>query len=675
MNRDLRTSRLILLLLLLSVAASPVRAQWKNVAPGLLDVGRPQDFNGGAVAFKGGNLWVGLFGLFLSTDLGKTWTNHDPWPSGMGGEIWDIDFLTSLDGVVTSGAGVFVTHDGGMTWMLATIAWSGQDGAYSAFFLGTPNDIAVAAGSSGIFVSRDGGVTWTAIPVARGSVKTYGRWVTGSTSYMIAEDQAQTVNQLYVTNDFGATWAPTPAPTYVDCWSFAVDSCDPTKVYVMNEAGVVSNFPNGDLSAVFVSTDLGTTWTTPYTPQRIELCGSITASQNALFAQTMTKGILRSTDGGATWRSIGGPKNFWDTRFVIAANDNVVFAVDGNDGSVWRTLNSGGDSLALPQTKAGGLKFTDDSLFNTDSLLACGSEIVRPLHFRTFGCIPPQLGSITILDSTNYYYAITQGDSINVTFHPMSGGAPTKMSIKLSDGTYDTIYLVGTVKPSKPLTIAAVDQATDTIGGTVYVPITAAGLDAPRDLELVVRYDPSLRYIGSYSAANVLLDIPGERWAGRSKIYIAGATSGVVLGHVVLDAYPDSVNISHVYFDSVVVTNPDPPCEYAYAGILPLPAAITPPSGCGDQIITNFLLNGTMPSLTIRPNPAANRIELESDRSLGTVTVDILDELGATRLSCTRELTAGQPRAIDVGQLAAGTYHVRVSNGATVSSSALTIVR
>jgi hypothetical protein len=50
-----------------------------------------------------------------------------------------------------------------------------------------------------------------------------------------------------------------------------------------------------------------------------------------------------------TWENIGGPSNAIDTRTVCAVTNNIVFAI-GSEGSIWRTINSGGDSVNTSST-------------------------------------------------------------------------------------------------------------------------------------------------------------------------------------------------------------------------------------------------------------------------------------------------------------------------------------
>ncbi|MBS1904046.1 MAG: hypothetical protein JSS75_10100 [Bacteroidetes bacterium] len=684
MTRPLHTVRLFPILALILLFAGSGTAQWRNLAPGLLDpgFGFPQIYPGGAMAFKDGNLWVGIYDLFVSSDLGKTWTKRTPVVPVWGG-VGDIDLFSAVDCVIASGQDVYVTHDGGITWIHAPIPKQSADGVYTAFFLGSANEIAAPMGSSGLYISRDGGLTWTNTNVGVNHPIIYGRWAQGSTCYMIMEDpsvltvpSAASYNQLVVSNDRGATWTAAPTSTYVDCYSFAADSCDPKRICLINESGVWSNFPNGDSACIFTTSDQGVTWQRKFTVQQLMLCGSISASQNALYAQTSLRGVLRSLDHGVTWKSIGGPGSHWDTRYVVAANDNIVFAVDSTDGSVWGTFNSGGDSLPFPQTgRAGGIVLTEDSLFIGDSILQCDQPLQRVLHFRGYGCTQPTISQMTFQDSSAYSAATTSGDSVLVTLNPVAGGSATQMVLHLSDGSFDTVQLLGGVKPSAPFSVSSVDQTNDTIGGTVYVPITLAGITSQREVELVLRYDPVLQYLGSFSVTGSPLDIAGEQWTGRSKLHLSNVTSGVILGYAEFTVMYDPRGSGNVFFDSLQVVQSPLPCEYLYAGPHPYAVNVTLPTQCGAFILSNYLLTGKPPKLSITPNPAATSVMLISDRSIGEVRIELVDQLGKTVLSKETEVTASHPCEIDVNMIAPGAYRLRVVSSVIDASAGITIVR
>ncbi|MFI5202414.1 MAG: WD40/YVTN/BNR-like repeat-containing protein, partial [Candidatus Kapaibacterium sp.] len=175
--------------------------------------------------------------------------------------------------------------------------------------------------------------------------------------------------------------------------------------------------------------------------------GSLSSTRNVIYAGGAPKegsiptsgiGVDRSIDGGITWKNIGGPLESFDTRTIAAVNDNIVLVLD-TGGSVWRTMNSGGDSLAFKD----GLEFTPGTLFAGDTV-ACDS-LRRTLAVHGTSCSPSITAlSITGRDSSNFRIVSSTSDSIAVMLQPFtSGEQQASLLVRLSDGLIDTISLGG----------------------------------------------------------------------------------------------------------------------------------------------------------------------------------------------------------------------------------------
>src|SRR5947207_661134 len=98
---------LIVSAVLALLAGSDIRAQWTNVAPGII-AGNTY----GALIYKDGMLWAGHSQLYSSPDSGKTWTRN----SFSGGTIQDIQFYDRFTGIISTQTGVYITRDGGFSW-------------------------------------------------------------------------------------------------------------------------------------------------------------------------------------------------------------------------------------------------------------------------------------------------------------------------------------------------------------------------------------------------------------------------------------------------------------------------------------------------------------------------------------------------------------------------------
>ena len=339
----------IVLLILLALPCASVHGQWKNVAPNLLGNLYPTGKYGfgGAICFKDGVLWAGKTNLWMSPDTGKTWTLKNA--NGFDSLIYMIDFIDKQNGLVSTAAGVLQTRDGGNTWK--EISEHGNS-LRIAFFIGSKETIVVNtySDSVGLKISHDNGATWTTNTFGKVDA-IWGMGAAGGTAYMTDHSLGSKRNaSLVVTTDYGDSWRRMDGEVNFDSYMFAVDGCDPNRLYLVNE-----NLYSSDNNCyIHTSTDKGQSWgmvqskSIQASKGKFYYVGSIVTSRNAVFVQTHENGIERSIDNGITFTSIGGPSISADTRFVAALNENIVFAVDSN-GSMWATFNGGGDSVIVPR--------------------------------------------------------------------------------------------------------------------------------------------------------------------------------------------------------------------------------------------------------------------------------------------------------------------------------------
>ncbi|MDP4220327.1 MAG: T9SS type A sorting domain-containing protein, partial [Bacteroidota bacterium] len=165
----------------------------------------------------------------------------------------------------------------------------------------------------------------------------------------------------------------------------ATDSLDENRLYVSNEniceAGVDTK---PDSSRIWTTCDFGQTWSHTYSKLVTNPVNTgkstckadpdlfvtyIASSTNAVYSSTLSGQVLRSLDHGLTWKAIGGANVCLpiDTRLLGVVDDNIVFLVD-TLGNIWRTLNSGGDSVKssdiIPPASA-DIRFTSSRIINS----------------------------------------------------------------------------------------------------------------------------------------------------------------------------------------------------------------------------------------------------------------------------------------------------------------------
>ncbi len=620
-------------------------AQWTNVAPNLVAGGQFI----GAMQFKDGVVWAGANTLWSSSDLGKTWQQSQNFPNA---QISDIVFYDKLHGLIaTENQGLFVTIDGGTTWknelIGSNLVKTGFDGS-NTFLLALEID-------GLIHISTDGGNTWGGHAFYNG---TFHSFAVAQDGTIYVDGDAVRLGSVLVSTDLGNTWNMTAGTYNGDSWTLAVDSCNSKQLYLANEETQV---PDTVLSNFYISVDGGQSWQTTDTHAKPYLSGSMGTTADGIFIGTEDgTGVHRSMDKGMTWKAIGGPDISSDTRNIALVNDNLILATD-EQGSIWRTVNGGGDSVF--SAAMGGLSLAPDSLFGTDSI-EC-TPVSRTIQIVRGGCAPPSLDSTFILgpDSMSYQISNITNDSISVTLTPQHVGTQSAWLVgQLDNGTSDTVYLAGVGTAAHVLTLAAssTSEQEDTIGGTVNIPITIGGLVQPETVEMVLDYPlPDLQYVGSFDPSGTQVDVPGEQWPGRSLLKILNVQPGTVAAHARFNVFSDTDYDPVVTFDSVDVLSATSNCEYT------LPPAVSttiiPLEGCGIQMLSQWIHLGVVPLFSIIPNPSSGLVQITSTTTLGNVWVNVCDMLGNERGQYTVSLEKNVPATLTL-PFESGLYLLRVGS-------------
>jgi hypothetical protein len=386
----------------------------------------------GGMTFREGKVWAGLHSLWLSADSGSTWTKNgltvDP-----GDSIHDIDFFDANSGLVTTAKALYVTYDGGMSWRKSL---SGQ--MYGAHFVGSANAVILNQNTpTRIWYSVDGarsfrisGTDADVIPLSASG---------GATVSYVLGGSVPKGAHLYASTDGGATWKKGVARVDFDCWSMVVDPCDARKVYLVNEDGFQSQ---DGYSQIYVTTDAGDSWQTSASYQIKFFSGSVALTPGAIYCPAIANGVLRNkfSAGGTLdpngWRSIGGPGNPVDTRLIAAINDNILLTFD-TLGNLWRTTNSGGDSVrqGLTAIQIGGapirMKPFGCGLF--DTVLRLAPRVCNPEHVVLIGATIASAKYFRTINIGTLPRALDVSDSLGIEYAPTEAVALTP--------TYDTAYL------------------------------------------------------------------------------------------------------------------------------------------------------------------------------------------------------------------------------------------
>lgn len=153
-------------------------------------------------------------------------------------------------------------------------------------------------------------------------------------------------NGIFKTTDGGESWQPIVFPPK-KIYSFLLDRNDPDKR--MLASGMLNNF-----GKIFRTDDGGENWravyTEPVTGVVITTLAQHSRDMNVLFAGTSAGTVVKSTDGGETWKNIGGTLDGPITEiafdavkplslYALSFNSKLYASADG--GLTWADPESG----------------------------------------------------------------------------------------------------------------------------------------------------------------------------------------------------------------------------------------------------------------------------------------------------------------------------------------------
>jgi hypothetical protein len=438
--------------LLVAVAigwSSSSRAQWQKITG--FSIGPPSDLKwAGAIVFKHGEIWAGLKDLYVSKDTGRSWTQIF-YPED-GTPIVDIDVFDSDNIVVAAQDDISVSTDGGHNWRIGHT----YEDFLSATYVGSKENLVMTENPTqsggGLWYSTNGGSFWNfSLEPGKWPAKVVYRPERGD---VIAVDGTYGIDgaHVYVSTDSGLTWKMRSGVLDYDYYGIAYGGCKSSHIYVaVNNAKDASDEQR---SFIAVSTDDGESFTSTASQSPPFLCGSICVGDDAIFCQTVDEGIVRSTDGGATWKSIGGPSciTSYYTRVLAAISGNILIAADAS-GNLFMTRNSGGDPIpaSFPETET---PLVLNTAIETVYQGRCGvvdTAFTFGINLCDTGSV--QLTSVTLSGSHNFLMrdagalprTIAAWDSITISYLNKSSTIDTAyLDLKYSilGATHDTALLL-----------------------------------------------------------------------------------------------------------------------------------------------------------------------------------------------------------------------------------------
>lgn len=417
-----------------------------------------------------GNVYAGYStGIFKSANRGASWTRANSGLSGNLMAVLAIDPRLSSTLYACDQGTVLKSEDSGSTWRPAGSGLPLYPCSAVAIAPGTPSTVYIG-GPYGVFRSTDGGATWIGASTGLPSIGVRAVAIdpaTPSTLYAGADDVTGTGSGgVYKSTDGGATWSSTggigsplvegivvapsdPATVYAgtaqglfrsmdrgEHWVFipgvgTVVAIDPRTASVAFAAG--GEFVSGVLNPLMKTTDGGATWKTAGLPASAMVVAIDPAAGDTVYCGTLDSGIFRSDDGGATWRAVNqGVSDAYvsdlgvdhgSPAFLYAGIDGVVRSPDR--GGSWESANNGiggrlnrfifdKTSPAIYAATDGGVFKTIDRAQNWSSIGPAPFLLPGPTRFTALA-IDPLDGSTLYCGAVSCYYSGCQSAIFKTT--------------------------------------------------------------------------------------------------------------------------------------------------------------------------------------------------------------------------------------------------------------------
>lgn len=293
--------------------------------------------------------------IFKTTDGGTTWVRQN---SGISAAINGIRFFDANTGWATGAFGAMLrTTDGGNTWLVAKVGDSYSNVDVSNITVVDAKTLYVGrlAGSYSsyngtIFSSKDGGVTWqtqSTVPhVVTSSGKAWSLQTGGNNVVRVSSDGGQSYTQALELK-------ATPGSYYFENSSLVADGDLRAAVFTRSSSHDWTTYKYTYYENFYTTVDGGTTWSKVElqnvgNPTGVQRLHSVSADGKTLIA-TGNSGLLRSTDGGATWTPSTSPSSepyYYYYGFVPLGGNDVVASTSAgmwlsqDAGQTWTKLSS-----------------------------------------------------------------------------------------------------------------------------------------------------------------------------------------------------------------------------------------------------------------------------------------------------------------------------------------------
>ena len=271
------------------------------------------------------NLVLGTagWGVWHSPDAGKSWLRHrKPFP--LNSRIQALAVLPGEPhGLLAAGdTGVFRSRDGGASWSRVGAAGDLPTVWSLAVDPSDPQTVFAGTRPTAIYRSRDGGASWKRLNVGAATECSIGTAFV--TRVLVDRDRTVwagvEIDGVFRSEDGGDTWTKVVNGLYdLDVHDMALAPSNPPRVYTSTNGEL---FWSDDRGETWTPIGVKTRWPLPYArgiavkPDEPHVlfagCGQTTTGE--------TGGVLRSNDGGQSWRSLPLPSRPNATMWGLATH-------------------------------------------------------------------------------------------------------------------------------------------------------------------------------------------------------------------------------------------------------------------------------------------------------------------------------------------------------------------
>ena len=296
--------------------------------------------------------------VIRTSDAGATW---ELIVNDQGVDLVGATFPSRDTGFVAEGKRIYRTIDGGTTWTTSSLP-----GAIDSRGVAHRNGrtfVGVGAGGQG-GISIDGGLNWQSLET--GTTLPLADVAFADEEIGIAVGESGTIVR---TSDGGMTWSTSVSSTTA-----------PLTSVVMVDRATIYAVGGGSTGVILRSTDAGATWSAVVTDAPGGLSDITFVTPSVGFAVGRTNLIMRTADGGVSWKeiSLAGPAADGTSRVFtsvsfIDAETGVIGAsgIGGDNGAILRTTD-GGDTWSPVYEAENTSGYREVTMHTADYITALG---------------------------------------------------------------------------------------------------------------------------------------------------------------------------------------------------------------------------------------------------------------------------------------------------------------